>query len=452
MPKGLPVVVPIILSGDLVDQFDKISHIKGAFLLDSGSSLSKESRYSFAGFNPLHTFSSRGGFITLDDSTVIDNPYKALQRLVRISESANIKETYLPFIGGLVGYISYEWGVRSSEDNPDSNIPDVAFGLYDTILTYDHLEKTAWVSSLGLKADGSSDLNLANQRIEAFLRTLDIKDPRLGLHKALPPLEGRYSIASSLGKDNFIKGFRILKDSMRMPLYAREFVSPTSNDPWNVYKSLRRENQGEFAAFMNMGEFHVLSSSRTQLIKIQDGNVSLKPVKGSRPRGKDSAEEKVLIDQLHHNEQIQTTHRLMVSDVIRNLSTVCLQDSVDANQVAHIETDSRSHHLVSEVSGKKAPLVTPLDCLMAVLPAVSDSEVSNIVASLEKRPRSVYTGTIGFISFNGTAEFNSAFRTMIFKDTIGYLHSGVEVSKTTDAEEAYINTQKSAEHIFNLIG
>jgi anthranilate/para-aminobenzoate synthase component I len=142
----------------------------------------------------------------------------------------------------------------------------------------------------------------------------------------------------------------------------------------------------------------------------------------------------------------------MVSDVIRNLSGVCLQNSIEVSQVAHIETDSRAHHLVSEVSGTKAPLVTPLDCLLAVLPAVSDSQVSDIVASLEKGPRSVYTGTIGFISFNGTAEFNSAFRTMIFKDTIGYLHSGVEVSKTTDAEEAFVSTQKSAEHIFNLIG
>lgn len=444
----MPVVVSIKLPGGLLHAFGNLANRKGAFLLDSGEDITTESRYSFAGVNPIHTFTSNGAFVTLDDRTVIDNPYSALRRLVKITEDIGIVDPYLPFCGGLVGFISYEWG-NSITAEKESQIPDVMFGLYDTAVTYDHLERTAWVTSFGLKEDGAGDENLARARANRLAEELNSEARRH--EKFLAPLQGVHPVVSSLTKDGFISGFNLVKGAFNMPLFSQQFETPTHKDPWDVYLNLRNENPTAFAGYINCGNFHILSASRTCLIKIGQENVFVRPTKGSRSRGATVEDDRKRVNELKFDEEVQTSHRCLVSDVVRDLSKACPADSIEIDGVANIETDHRAHHLVTEISAVKRSNATLLDCLLSVMPAFSDGGAAPIVSRLEGARRDVYTGTIGFIGCNGKAEFNSAFRTMIIKDTISSLHAGAEVSRESDAEEAFVNTKKAAGHILELV-
>ncbi len=452
MAKGLPMVVPVKLDGGMITAFGNLAARRNSFLLDSATNDPKKSRYSFAGINPVHTFSSTGGFVTIDGRTVIDNPYIALQNLVAKSNCINVTDPYLPFAGGLVGFISFEWGNNRGSIADLSDIPDVAFGLYDTILTYDHLEKIAWISSFGLKEDGTPSASLAAKRIENFASVLQGTQPANPCtYKAYPPLNGTHPIISSLTKDRYINGVRHLKDYEYLPLFAQKFASPTHKTPWQAYLDLRRENQTAYASYLNLGDFHILSASRTCLVKVAGNNVSVEASKGAKGKSASEQEDNKRIAELKYDPEIQRSHRYVVADAMKNLNWVCENDTVEASSVANIESDTKAHHLVSHITGIKSPRISALDCLLAVLPTSSEGRISGLINKLEGTSRNVYTGTIGYISCSGMAEFNSAFRTMILKDTIGYLHAGTEVGEQTDAEEAYINTNNAANRIFELV-
>lgn len=445
-----PVVIPLKLKEGLVDRFESLAHLKGSFLLDSVTTDYKEGRYSFAGINPIHTFSSTGGFVTIDGHTVIDNPLRAIKKLITLTRGINVEDNYLPFMGGLVGFIGFEWGNSFGLASPNSDVPDLLFGLYDTIATFDHLENCAWISSFGLREDGATDVSLAKERVERLASKL-IQGGEGGFKCFYPPLYGSHSIISSLTKDSFINGVGVLKKEDHLPVFARQFKSPTHKDPWRVYLDIRGENRAAYAAYLNCGDFYVLSASRTRLIKIENEIISVKPTKGYAPRSKNADEETKQINNLKYNPEIQESHRYIVSDVMRNLSHMCKEGTIEAEDIAHIESDAKAHHLVSKVSGQKLKGSATIDCVLNVMQAFTDFKTAPLLGRLEKTPRNVYTGTIGFIGVNGASEFNFAFRTMILKDTIGYLHAGSEIGKETDAEETYINTQKAAEHIFQLV-
>ena len=435
-----PKIVPVKLTQELIHVFGNIAGRPGAFLLDSGGDNLKDGRYSFAGINPTHTFSSYGGFVTIDGHACIDNSFSALQRFIADTACTAPADPYLPFTGGLVGFASFEWGNSRGGVADSDYIPDVFFGFYDTVITYDRLEGAAWITSL--------DEARADEKIEGLLSLLQVSPCE---RRNYPPINGRHPIVSALSKDGFINGVKALKNVEHLPLFAQRFASPTHKTPWQAYLDLRCENQVPYGAYLNCGDFHILCASRTRLMSISNDVVTSKPTKGSRGRTANPEEDARKINELQYNEEIQSSHRYVVTDIMKNLDDVCSRNSIETDDVAHIESDRRAHHLVTNISGKKERDVGVFDCLLKIMPAFSDGRIAPIVSRLEKRSRNIYTGTIGFISCNGAAEFNSAFRTMVLKDTIGYLHAGTEIGMATDAEEAFFNTAKTADKIFALM-
>lgn len=449
MERG-PVVIPVKLPQGLVAHFGGVADRAGCFLLDSGDVPTKGSRYSFAGINPIHTFSANDGFVTIDGHTVIDNPLSALKKFVASTTGVANSDPYLPFVGGLVGFVGFEWGNARGNIVTSSHVPDVFFGFYDTIVTYDHLERAAWVSSLGLTKGGTQDLSLAKLRAEKFSEELSQSYKKKSF-MSFPPLEGSHSVTSSLTKKDFINGVKVLSGTPHLPLFAQQFASPTHKTPWRIYTDLRGENQTSYAAYLNCGDFTVLSQSRTCLMKVNADNIKMSPTKGSTAKLAVKDQDGRALDRLRYDDEIQSSHRYMVADVMKNLNDVCDPKSIEASSVAHIESDAKAHHLVSSVVGVRTREADILDCLLAVLPSFSDGRLAPVISKIEGAARNVYTGTIGFISCNGLAEFNSAFRTMVLKDTIGYLHAGTEVGRETNPEEAYARVGKTAGHIFELV-
>jgi|GEM_PF-5283598 len=449
MPNGFPVVVPVKLEAGFLQAFSRIAHLKGAFLLDSGDTAARNARYSFAGADPVRTLSAVGGFVDVDGRTIIDNPTESLKRMFNFSLLSNAVDSYLPFAGGLVGFISFEWAnFRGMDSANKSAIPDLYFGFYDTVITYDHIEESAWITSLGLNEDGSCDRDAAFRKIERLMRELQIPIKPSSGH--LPPLNARQEIFSGLSKDKYIEGINALKKAGGLPLFARNFLSPTHKSPWEVYLALRKNAGAPFAAYINRGDYAIMSSSRTCMLKISEDNVVLNPTKGSLSSSHDKEEDVKRVDELKHDPDYQVSHRSLVSDIISGLGNISEPSSIELPTVAKVESDGKAHHIVSEINAVKHSYVDHLDCLLNLLPAFAEGRTASLISKIENSPRSVYTGTIGFIGVNKKSEFNSAFRTMILKETIGHLHSGVEVLNKTDGEEAFIKTTASAEKIFEL--
>lgn len=448
MKKGIPVVIPLKLSCGFASAFGHISHRKGAFLLDSAQTTGKDCRYSFAGINPLHTFSSTGGFISVDGHTVIDQPRGALQRFVNLAERLG-DDPYLPFSGGLVGFISFEWGNTRGNLFPSEHIPDVSFGLYDTVAIYDHLEGLAWVSSLGLKEDGFQDESLASVRAEKLASALQ-ESTLLKMFEGYPPFHGKVSPANSLTKDRFIGAVKTLKQVDNSPLFAPRFSSPIYKTAWQTYLNLRGENPTPFAAFLNCGSFYILSASRTCLLQIEQGMICTHPTKGTIGRSKLAEDDSIRRSELVHDTEKQASHRYLVASMMNAMDHICEPGTIEPIEIASIESDARAHHMVSNIHGEKISRATALDCLLTLMPPATDtSRTASMIGGLEGSARNVYTGTIGFIG-GSHAEFNLAFRTLILKDTIGYLHAGTEIGYLTDPEEAFENTGRAAKHIFEL--
>ncbi len=442
----------IELPNGIIEAFEKLSPLSGAFLLDSGSLLSAKSRYSFAGYAPVRTFSSRGGFVTIDGRTVIDSPLNALKDFLKPVETNATADRYLPFCGGAVGFVSHEWGHFLGSDSFDAQVvPDLFFGIYDTVLTYDHLERAAWITSLGLGPDGVCSCALAAKKTAELIGKLETQLNFRHNTSHRTPANGRHDIAASLSKDEFIEGARLLKKFGRMPLFAPSYAAPTHKSAWEAYQDLRNENQPAFGGFINLGGAQILSSARTSLLKINGNSISGELVKGTAPASDSPTRNGAGICELCSEEEIQTTHRKLLCDMMISLDKVARTSSINAERIAEIESDRRAHHLASTVTATKNSEASAIDCLLALLPAATDKHTSGVRATLEKRPRSIYTGSIGYVGFGQKAEFNLAYRTLLFKDSTGYLHSGTELKRTTDPEEAFYRTSGAAKKIFETI-
>ena len=308
------------------------------------------------------------------------------------------------------------------------------------------------MTSLGLNENGEMVNALALARAErmAMLFSHARQQENFQL-EVYPPLNGHHPVISSITKDGFIDAVRTLKNYRHRPLFAPEFCSPTHKNPWAVYQKLRMENPTPYAAYLNYGEFCVISASRTCLLEMKRGLVKTCPTKGSISRGRSEREDALNKEELLQDSERQASHRFMVADVMSALDKVCEPESINAEAVASVNSDARAHHLVSQVTGKKRSLTHPLDYLLALMPPIAgESGIAPLALKLEGASRNVYTGTIGFIGGDSIAEFNLAFRTIVFKDTIGYLHAGTEIGALTDPEEAYINVGRSAGHIFEV--
>ena len=172
----LPFTIKIPIKSFSPEKLDQLALKPYCFFLDSASEHSSVGRYSFFGTDPVKIFSSKGGFISIDDHTFIDNPVDALRRFEQ--EVAKLPhDPYLPFHGGLVGFIGHNWPHTSSKDYYDAcNIPDVWMGLYDTILVFDHFEQNYFITSMGLNSNLKPNIDIAKEKCDELLTWITYND------------------------------------------------------------------------------------------------------------------------------------------------------------------------------------------------------------------------------------------------------------------------------------
>ena len=456
-----PFVVSLRYDDPLRD-FGLVCRERGSFLLHSALQTPSQGRYSFWGSQPKSVFQSEDGFVTLDGHTQIDTPHEALKRL-NDKVQAMPSDPYLPFSGGLVGFLGYEWGTQLENiaSTTESAIPDCWFGLFDTIVTYDHLEKRAWIVSPDLETAEKLEQDILEHRCYTGLPPATLQAGRRPSGPRNDSREGEFvsnfytqKYLDTIGR---VRRYLQAGDCYQVNL-SQQFSCPASRSAWEIFQNLNRLSPAPYSAYLHCGPFHILSSSPESLLEAKaDGTLITRPIKGTRPRGVTKEEDEALKQELLASEK-DRAELLMITDLERNdLGKVCLPGTVRTPKLVTLESFAQVHHLLSVVEGRRSPQKDIVDCLTAMLPGGSITgapkvRAMQIIRELEPTRRNVYTGAIGWMGPDQTAHFNVAIRTITVHEGCATFSAGGGIVIDSDPQAEYAETLTKAKGMMQALG
>jgi para-aminobenzoate synthetase component 1 len=470
IPEAMELSLEIIELADdreAVDLFGEVSHLPYSCFLDSSLRMPGYGRRSFIAFDPYLVLTTRGYRATYTSRTgattrLEADPFAALSRAVyaRSLDGAEGLDGMPPFLGGGVGFLSYELGryverlPASVED--DLGLPELAFCFFDRVIAVDHEtgRKVLAVSyPRGEHPGRAVDESLA--RIERGVRGGAYGGPRPGEGDA------ELSFRSGFTKDEYLEGVRrvkeyILAGDIYQANLSQRFDAPLLEPSWRLYRRLRTVNAAPFSAYLNFGDFAVASSSPERFLKVQGRRVETRPIKGTRPRFRDPAEDekskRLLLSSAKDRAELS-----MIVDLERNdLGRVCDYGSVRVTEHAVLESYATVHHLVSTVVGDIHEGRGVVDLLRATFPGGSITGAPKIrsmeiIDEIEPTARSVYTGGIGYLGFNGRHDMNVAIRTMILRGGRVYFQVGGGIVADSEPEAEYQETLDKGKAMFDAI-
>lgn len=437
---------------DAFDIYSLFKDDKTAAILDSAMGYEDLGRYSFVGLNPFTTFKYEEKVCTINGKKVNGEPFEELKKLLSTYKVEN--NTKLPYIAGAIGYFSYDLG-RTIEEIPimaleEVKIPDCYFYFYDNAVVMDNLEKKTYITGLGILKPSENSVEEIRGKV---LKGNKVKYDELN--------RSNTEFTSNFGKDEYIDTVEKVRQYIRTgDIYitnlTQRFCCDTTKDPYEVYKNLRHINPAPFAAFMNIEDFSIISSSPERFLEIRNNFVQTRPIKGTRPRGRDAEEDLKNKLELVNSEK-DKSELLMIVDLERNdLSKVCKPFSVKVTELFKLEEYSTVFHLVSTVVGELKDEYTSVDCVKACFPGGSITgapkvRAMEVIGELEPTRRNIYTGCIGYFGFDGNADFNIVIRTILMKDKKAYLGVGGGITWESIKEAEYEETLDKAKALMRVL-
>lgn len=422
-----------------------------SIFLDSSKEDSEFSLYSFIGLNPFKKFSSKGNEIFIDEKLVLGDPFKKLEELIleyKINYHSDI-----PFLGGAMGYFSYDIG-RVIEDMPKSAkddvcIPDSYFLFYDNVIIFDLRNQKTYITALGIK--GESEKSIAN----IYER---IKDKDINLNISL---DKNTEFTSNFSREEYIDSVKKVKEYIKeghtyIANLTQRFSCDFNSDPFDTYISLRTINKAPFSCYLNLDGFQIISSSPERFLKVFNNKVETRPIKGTRPRGKDKLEDEKNKKELLNSEK-DKSELLMIVDLERNdLSKVCKPFSVKVTELFKLEEYATVFHLVSTVIGELNEDVSSVKCIRECFPGGSITGAPKIrsmeiIEELEGIRRGIYTGAIGYFDLRGNCDFNIVIRTILAKDNKAYFGVGGGITIESEEEMEYDETLDKAKALMRVL-
>jgi para-aminobenzoate synthetase component 1 len=427
------------------------ANLKSASILGANPSKTNADRFSYWAAEPKEIFEfCAGQKDPFEKLHRVLNKYQLELDAVRDTQYA---ETELPkgmFLGGWVGYFSYELG-RYIERLPETTTDDLEMPLirlcfYDRFIAYDHVEKACWLIALQLPDDseepekklaGLEELLSESQKIHveqpasADLETIDFSQIRCNMSKdyylrAIEKIK-RYIYDGDIYQVNFSQRFECDFNAHLMDLFH-----------WQ-----NRYNPSPYAAYIDGDGFHVVSASPEMFITIADGYIKTKPIKGTRPRVKNAGRD--FVQELLHSEK-EKAELNMIIDLERNdVAKICEPGTRKVVQPRAIESYPTVYHAVATVGGRLRSNITFCDVLKAMFPGGSITGAPKIrsmeiIDETEPTARGVYTGSIGFIGLDGSVSLNIAIRTIIIKGRKAYAQTGGGIVADSDPEAEWDET------------
>lgn len=350
-----------------------------------------------------------------------------------------------PFQGGAIGHVAYEFGRLlerlPSVPAPTDGIAELEMHVYDVVVAFDLVAGRAFLVSTGWpEPEPERRERRARDRAEQFRALIDGPEPAAtpfaGLDDAIFKANldrAGYEAAVARTRDYILAG-----DIFQANIARRiEIDLPAGFDAWGYYRALRAGNPAPFAAFLDHGDVQIASSSPERLIEVRGRHVESRPIKGTAPRSVEPAEDAARAVALAGSAK-DRAENVMIVDLLRSdLSSVCKPHTVKVPSLCGVETYASLHHLVSVVTGELEENRTAADALAAIFPGGSITgapkiRAMEIIAELETVPRDVYCGAIGYLGFDGSADFNIAIRTTTFAGGRASLGAGGGITLLSD--------------------
>lgn len=438
---------------DAFDIYSLFKEDRTVTFLDSGIEHNNLGRYSFIGINVFSSFKYEDNKCFIDGRVAdTDEPFEVVKRIMKNYKINN--NTGLPYIGGAMGYFSYDLG-RSFEKIPEiavnnMKIPEVYLYFYDNAIIKDNLENKIYITALGILKDSKESIKYIKERISGGNKII------------CTYLKGKENkFEANFTKEDYLVSIDKLREYIKngdvyIANLTQSFSCETNKDPYEVYKALRYINPAPFAAFLNVEDFSVISSSPERFLKIKDKIVETRPIKGTRPRGRNASEDLENAKTLLESEK-DKSELLMIVDLERNdLSKVCKADSVRVTELFKLEKYSTVFHLVSTITAVLKDEFTALDCFKACFPGGSITgapkiRAMEIIEELEPTRRNLYTGCIGYLGFDGNMDLNIAIRTIVMKDKKAYFGVGGGITWESIREDEYQETLDKAKALMRCL-
>lgn len=437
-----------------------------SFLLESVEGGERIARYSFIGIHPRAEYFLRDGEVEVRDqhgtrvTQFEGDPTRFLQQ-----EMSRFPASRVPnaprFSGGMVGYLGYE-SVRFFEPTLKSRmkrgqIPDGIYLLADTIVAFDHARRSIFLVANVL--DGDADA--ANRKLDTIESRIRQQLPPAQPVQVTPSkikashTQGTYEDMVRTAKEHIAAG-----DIFQVVLSQR-FSRETNVEPFDVYRAVRRLNPSPYMFFFDFGivdgePLYLCGSSPEMFVRLDGRTASLRPIAGTRPRGKDNAADAVLAEELLADPKERAEHVMLVDLGRNDLGRVCEYGTVRVSDFFTIEKYSHVMHIVSHVEGKLKPDLTAFDLVRAAFPAGTVSgapkvRAMEIIADLERDTRGAYAGMVGYFGFDGAMDTCLAIRTMVGRGNTVSVQAGAGVVADSNPTAEFQETVNKASAMLRAI-
>jgi anthranilate synthase component I len=455
-----------------VSAFLKVGGGSYAFLLESVQGGEKWGRFSFLGRNPALVVRTKGREAELlrpgaaPERRRIADPLDLVKKT--LGHYRPVKVEGLPrFFGGMVGYLAYD-AVRFFEALPDGTgddlgLPDLLFLLTDTLLIFDNLSQRIQVVSNAFVPDTAPETvdaayDLALSKVEAVVADLAKPLDRPLVGPAPSPLAPP---RSTFTREGFCRAVERCKEYVAagdiiQAVLSQRFEVHTAARPFDVYRALRIINPSPYMYFLRLGDLALAGSSPEVFVRLEEGQIDLRPIAGTRPRGKTEMEDQALAAELLADPKERAEH-IMLVDLGRNdVGRVAAPGYVEVNEFMLIERYSHVMHIVSNVRGRIQEGRDAFDLIRASFPAGTVTgapkiRAMEIIEELEPVKRGPYAGAIGYVSFSGNMDTAIAIRTILFAKERAWIQAGAGIVADSQPEREYQETLSKAAAMLKAI-
>jgi anthranilate synthase component 1 len=468
----IPVMREVLADLDTpLSSYLKLARGPYSYLFESVQGGEKWGRYSIIGLPARTVLKAFGDHVRVERDGAIVEQTECADALGFVEQ---FKQRYrapelpgLPrFTGGLVGYFAYdcvryvEPRLKASTPEDVIGTPDILLTVSDEVLVFDNLAGKL-ILVIHANPDVADAYRVATERLDELV--LQLRGPIPATPELSLSTEGgsETQFSSNFGEQNFqqavnkIKDYVLAGDTMQVVISQRLTIDFDA-EPLNLYRALRNLNPSPYLYFLDLGDHHVVGSSPEILARLEDGKVTVRPIAGTRRRGRTPEEDKALEVELV-NDPKEIAEHLMLIDLGRNdVGRVAETGSVKLTDKMVVERYSHVMHITSNVTGTLAPSLGAMDVLRAALPAGTLSgapkiRAMEIIDELESEKRGIYGGAVGYIAWNGNMDTAIAIRTAVIKDGKLYVQAGAGVVADSIPALEWKETMNKARAIFKAV-
>ncbi|MEM8946464.1 MAG: anthranilate synthase component I [Planctomycetota bacterium] len=450
-----------------------------ACLFESVIGGEKVGRYSFLASDPFLQIKAAGTQVTVSRRTIdqlwvaetsdCPNPLETLRERVEAMHVCHLRELP-PFIGGAVGYAGYDT-VRYVEHLPDAptddrQLPDLWFALYDHMIVFDHVQKTIIVLALADVSD-KNEATLkqayddASRRVDELIEQLSASSNALALADIDVGGDVALDYSSNMTQDEFEGAVSKCVEYIRagdifQVVISQRLQTELKVPPFELYRTLRVVNPSPFMFYLRTPDVTLVGSSPEIMVRVVDRRVTVRPLAGTRPRGKTEDEDQQLADELLVDPKERAEHVMLVDLGRNDVGRVAQYNTVEISDVMVIERYSHVMHITSNVNGQLRDDCDSFDALAACLPAGTVSgapkvRAMEIIDEMEPNRRGPYAGAVGYIDFAGNMDTCIALRTVVIHDDTAYVQAGAGIVADSVPTTEYQETLNKARGLLKSI-